>query len=66
MKKRVEQVKKSFNLRLHTEPEKPQRRPRKEQESAEALDSEKEESIEDDSAEVNSGHDILADYMQAQ
>ena len=62
----VNQVKKSFNLRLHLEPEKPQKRPRKESESQEGLDSEKEESIEDDSAEVNSGHDILADYMNAQ
>jgi hypothetical protein len=66
LKKRIEQVKKSFNLRLHLEPEKPQRKPKKEQESVEAPDSEKEESIEDDSAEVNSGHDVLADCMQAQ
>lgn len=66
LKKILDQVKKSFNLRLHLEPDRPQRKPKKEQESTEPLDSEKEGSIEDESAETNSGHDVLADCMQAQ
>jgi len=66
LKKILDQVKKSFNLRLHLEPDRPQRKPKKEQESTEALDSEKEGSIEDESVETNSGHDVLADCMQAQ
>jgi hypothetical protein len=66
LKKILDQVKKSFNLRLHLEPDQAQRKPKKEQDSTEALDSEKEGSIEDESAETNSGHDVLAACMQVQ
>ena len=62
--KLIEQVRKSFNLRLHLDPEKAQAK--KEHESSESVDSEKEESIEDESAESSSGANILADYAQAQ
>ena len=63
--KLIEQVRKSFNSRLHLDPEKTQAK-KEHQESSESIDSDKEESIEDESAETSSGANILADYAQAQ
>ena len=63
--KLIEQVRKSFNVRLHLDPEKVLAK-KEQHESSESVDSEKEDSIEDESAETSSGVNILADYAQAQ